>query len=108
MEGVKIRVYDKFHREVGTYSTNSLGQIVLSGVDGGETLYLQEVETLPGYQLDETVHEVTLAWGQTSTVELLNEPLATLRLIKIDAETKEPIYADGSGSRCSRAWLRGR
>ena len=92
MEGVKIRVYDKFHREVGTYSTNSLGQIVLSGVDGGETLYLQEVETLPGYQLDETVHEVTLAWGQISTVELLNEPLATLRLIKIDAETKEPIY----------------
>ena len=92
MEGVKIRVYDKFHREVGTYSTNSLGQIVLSGVDGGETLYLQEVETLPGYQLDETVHEVTLAWGQTSTVELLNEPLATLRLIKIDSETKEPIY----------------
>ena len=65
---------------------------MLSGVDGGETLYLQEVETLPGYQLDETVHEVTLAWGQTSTVELLNEPLATLRLIKIDAETKEPIY----------------
>lgn len=65
---------------------------MLSGVDGGETLYLQEVETLPGYQLDETVHEVTLAWGQTSTVELLNEPLATLRLIKIDVETKEPIY----------------
>lgn len=92
MEGVKIRVYDKFHREVGTYSTNNLGQILLSGVDGGETLYLQEMETLPGYQLDETVHEVTLAWGQTSTVELLNEPLSTLRLIKIDAETKEPIY----------------
>ena len=66
-------IRDRFHREVGTYSTNSLGQIVLSGVDGGETLYLQEVETLPGYQLDETVHEVTLAWGQTSTVELLNE-----------------------------------
>ncbi len=92
MEGVKIRVYDKFHREVGTFTTNKLGQILLSGVDGGETLYLQEVETLPGYQLDETVHEVTLAWGQISTVELLNEPLATLRLIKIDAETKEPIY----------------
>lgn len=92
MEGVKIRVYDKFHREVGTYTTNQLGQILLSGVDGGETLYLQEVEPLPGYQLDETVHEVTLAWGQTSTVELLNEPLSTLRLIKIDSETKEPIY----------------
>lgn len=92
MEGVKIRVYDKFHREVGTYSTNRLGQILLSGVDGGETLYLQEVETLPGYQPDETVHEVTLQWGKTSTVELFNKPLSTLRLIKIDSETKEPIY----------------
>lgn len=92
MEGVQIRVYDKFHREVGTFTTNELGQILLTGVDGGETLYLKEIQTLPGYQLDETVHEVTLAWGQQSTVELLNKPLATFRLTKIDAETKEPIY----------------
>lgn len=92
MEGVKIRVYDKFHREIGTFTTNKLGQIMLSGVDGGETLYLQEVETLPGYELDNTVHEVYLAWGKTSTVELLNKPLATLRLKKIDSETKKPIY----------------
>lgn len=92
MEGVKIRVYDKFHREAGTFTTNRLGEILLSGIDGGETLYLQEVETLPGYQLDETAHEVTLQWGKTSTVELLNKPLSTLRLLKIDSETKEPIY----------------
>ena len=67
MEGVKIRVYDKFHREVGTYSTNSLGQIVLSGVDGGETLYLQEVETLPGYQLDE--QSMRLPWPGVRPVQ---------------------------------------
>jgi len=92
MEGVQIRVYDKFHREAGTFTTNSLGEILLSGIDGGETLYLQEVETLPGYQLDETVHEVTLQWGKISTVELLNKPLSTLRLTKIDSETRKPIY----------------
>ena len=57
---------------MGTFTTNELGQILLTGVDGGETLYLKEIQTLPGYQLDETVHEVTLAWGQQSTVELLN------------------------------------
>lgn len=35
-----------------------------------------------------------LPWpgARPSTVELLNEPLSTLRLIKIDSETKEPIY----------------
>ena len=49
------------------------------------------METLPGYQLDETVHEAALEWGKTSTVELLNKPLSTLRLTKIDSETGEPI-----------------
>ncbi len=92
LEGVKVKVFDKLHREVGTYTTNRLGQILLSGVDGGETLYVQEVEALPGYELDETVHEVTLAWGQTSTVEMLNKQKATLRLKKVDTETKAPIY----------------
>lgn len=92
MEGVKIRVYDKFHREAGTFTTNKLGEILLSGIGGGETLYLQEIETLKGYQLDESVHEVTLEWGKTSTVELLNKPLSTLRLLKIDSETEKPIY----------------
>ena len=92
MEGVKIRLYDKYHREIGTYSTNKLGQILLSGVDGGETLYIQEIESLPGYELDDIVHEVTLAWGKTSTVELLNKQKATLRLVKLDTETKKPIY----------------
>ena len=92
LEGVKVKVFNRLHREVGTYTTNRLGQILLSGVDGGETLYVQEVEALPGYELDETVHEVTLAWGQTSTVEMLNKQKATLRLKKVDAETKAPIY----------------
>ena len=92
LEGVKVKVFDKLHREIGTYTTNKLGQVLLSGVDGGETLFIQEVEALPGYELDETVHEVTLAWGQTSTVELLNRQKATLRIKKVDAETKAPIY----------------
>ena len=85
-------MFNRLHREVGTYTTNRLGQILLSGVDGGETLYVQEVEALPGYELDETVHEVTLAWGQTSIVEILNREKATLRLKKVDVETKAPIY----------------
>ena len=38
MEGVQIRVYDKFHREVGTVTTNKLGQILLTCVDGRETI----------------------------------------------------------------------
>ena len=92
LEGVKVRVLDKLHRAIGTYITNKLGQVLLSGMDGGETLYVQEVEALPGYELDETVHEVTLAWGQTSTVEMMNRQKATLRIKKVDAETKAPIY----------------
>ena len=92
LEGVKVKVFDNQHREIGVYTTNKLGQILLSGMDGGETLYVQEVEALPGYELDETVYEVTLAWGQTSTIEILNKEKATLRIKKVDAESKEPIY----------------
>ncbi len=42
--------------------------------------------------MDETVHEVTLVWGQTSIVEIFNREKATLRLKKVDVETKAPIY----------------
>lgn len=92
LEGVQIRLYDKYHREIGTYTTNKLGQIILSGVDGGETLYAQEVQALEGYELDKTVHEVTLSWGKTSTLELLNSKRPVLRLLKLDTETQKPVY----------------
>ena len=91
LEGVKFKLFDKLNRELGTLTTNQLGQIHLTGMEAG-TYYLRETEALPGYVLDSTVREISLYWGKTTTVELKNTPMGTLRVKKIDAITKKPIY----------------
>ncbi len=91
LEGVKFKLFDKLNRELGTFTTNQLGQIHLTGMEAG-TYYLRETKALPGYVLDSTVREVSLYWGKTTTVELKNTPMGTLRVKKIDAITKKPIY----------------
>ena len=59
IEGVRFKVSDRLGRELGTFSTNKLGQIHLTGMEQG-TYYVQEVEAKPGYVLDSTVQEVSL------------------------------------------------
>ena len=91
LEGVKFKVSDRLGRELGTFSTNKLGQIHLTGMEQG-TYYVQEVEAKPGYVLDSTVQEVSLLWGKTTKLEIPNTPLGTLRIKKIDSETKQPLF----------------
>ena len=88
---VRFRLLDRYQREIGIYTTHpETGQIVLTGMDEGE-FYLQEVEAAPGYQLDSTVRKITLQWGKTTTVEIKNTPLASLRLKKVSSEDQKPI-----------------
>ena len=88
---VRFRLMDRYQREIGIYTTHAeTGQIVLTGMDEGE-FYLQEVEAREGYRLDSTVHKISLQWGKTTTVEVKNTPLASLRLKKISSEDKKPI-----------------
>lgn len=91
IEGVRFKVSDRLGRELGTFSTNKLGQIHLTGMEQG-TYYVQEVEAKPGYVLDSTVQEVSLLWGKTTKLEIPNRPLGTLRIKKIDSETKQPLF----------------
>ena len=51
-----------------------------------------EVTAPSGYVMDSTVREISLYWGKTTTVELKHTPMGTLRVKKIDAITKKPIY----------------
>ena len=89
--GVRFRLMDKYQREIGIYTTHeSTGQIILTGMDEGE-FYLQEVESAPGYQLDSTVRKISLQWGKTTTVEVKNTPLASLRIKKVSSEDGKPI-----------------
>ena len=91
MAGVSLRLFDQFGRELGTFKTNTLGKVVLSGMDAGK-YSVQEVETLPGYELDQTVYPIQLDWGKTTSLELKNQPKSTLRIRKVDAVTGKGVY----------------
>jgi uncharacterized surface anchored protein len=81
---------DKSQREIGIFTTNTQGKIILTGMNEG-TYYLQETEAKPGYVLDSTVREVVLELGETTSMEIKNTLMATLRIKKVDALTGKPI-----------------
>lgn len=91
LAGVKFKLFDKYGRELGTFTTNKAGKITLTGIDAGK-YSVQEVEAPDGYVLDNKIHEITLEWGKTTLLEVENKPLASLRIIKLDSVTGKPIY----------------
>lgn len=90
LEGVRFRLMDRYQREIGIFTTSSLGKIILTGMDEG-TYFLQECEAKFGYQLDSSVREIRLAYGKTTTIEIRNTPLSTLRVKKVDKLTGQPL-----------------
>lgn len=91
LEGAVFKLYDHDRLEIGTYTTNNLGEIFVQSLPSG-TYYLQEQKAPAGYVLDNTVREIELVGGKTTTVEWKNTALGTLRIIKVDADTGKPLY----------------
>lgn len=91
LEGVKFALSDYMGRELGTFTTGTDGLIHLSGMDAG-IYFVQELETVSGYVLDSTAREIELLWGKTTRVEIPNTPMGTLRVKKVDAENRQPLY----------------
>lgn len=99
MEGVKFRLLDSQKREIGVFTTNKNGRITLTGLDGGTTVYWQEVETLDGYELDETLHKVSLQWGKTSKITIENEKIyGRLEILKVAADGSALAKVDAGDS----------
>lgn len=99
MEGVKFKLLDSQKREIGVFMTNKNGRITLTGLDGGTTVYWQEVETLEGYELDESLHKVSLQWGKTSKITLENERIyGKLEILKVAADGSALAKVDAGDS----------
>ncbi len=99
MEGVQFRLLDSQEREIGIFTTNENGRITLTGLDGGTTVYWQEVETLEGYELDESLHKVSLQWGKTSKITLENERIyGKLEILKVAADGSALAKVDAGDS----------
>ena len=99
MEGVRFRLLDSQKREIGVFTTNRNGRITLTGLDGGTTVYWQEVETLEGYELDESLHKVSLQWGKTSKITIENEKIyGRLEILKVAADGSALAKVDAGDS----------
>ncbi len=75
-------------KEIGSYTTNEKGRIVLTGIDA-QTVLVQEITAPEGYALDGREWEVELQWGMTTTVTLKNLPLK----IEVEVEKRGPVEA---------------
>jgi len=91
LEGAVFRLFDADRLEIATVTTNALGEIWWPNMEAG-TYYLQEQRAPAGYLHDNTVRRIELSPGQTTTVEWPNVPLGSLRIIKIDGDTRQPLY----------------
>lgn len=75
----------------GNFITDSNGRINLNHLAPG-VYHVTETRALPGYQLDTTVHVVTVIAGQQTVLEVENSPLAGLRLLKVCSVTGEGLF----------------
>lgn len=84
LEGVKFGIYDKDKNLLKEGLTNGNGHVIFDDLEIG-TYYIKELEALPGYQIDDTYHLVTLSdsvryYQQTVT----NKKYGSITLHKTD------------------------
>lgn len=75
----------------GLYRTDKEGKISISGISG--TVVVTEVETIPGYTIDENTRTQTVVVNpnDTQTLYFYNTPVGGLQIIKSDKDSGERI-----------------
>lgn len=70
----------------GLYYTDENGQIILKGVTG--TLVVTEVETIPGYTIEENTRTQTVVINpnDTQTLHFYNDPVGGVEIIKVNED----------------------
>jgi len=75
----------------GLFVTDHRGHINLNHLQPG-VYHVRETRALDGYELDTTVHVITILPGQQTVLEVTNRPLSGLRLLKVCAWTQAPLF----------------
>ena len=75
----------------GLYRTDKAGKISISGISG--TVMVTEVETIPGYSIDENTRTQTVVVNpnDTQTLYFYNTPVGGLQIIKSDKDSGKRI-----------------
>jgi len=75
----------------GRFVTDSRGRIYLNHLPAG-VFHVTETRALDGFELDTTVHVVTITPGGQYVLRVENTPLSGLRILKLCSVTRNPIY----------------
>ena len=75
----------------GYFTTDAAGTILVGDIEPGTTLVVKEVETRPGYILDDAPQTVKIISNEIVTLEFRNQPKGGLIVRKIDSATGKPI-----------------
>ena len=75
----------------GYFTTDATGTILVGDIEPGTTLVVKEVETRPGYILDDAPQTVKIISNEIVTLEFRNQPKGGLIVRKIDSATGKPI-----------------
>ena len=89
--GVKFHIIKANGEYIGDFTTDNWGQIKLSKTLTPDTYIIEEISTLDGYKLDETIQKVELNWGDNKIVQVKNNPYGSLKIVKIDKDTRKVL-----------------
>ena len=87
----------------GVYYTDAEGEIVVTGLEPGTTIKVQEIRTVDGFVLDGTPQDIQIQAGQVQNLTFWNPRQGGVVIRKLDSVTKKPLegvtfsvrYSDG-------------
>ena len=76
----------------GIYTTDSSGQIHITGIEAGTTLVVTETKAPKGYVLETMSKTVTINKSDTQTLTFYNNPDSGILITKLDKSTGKSLY----------------
>ncbi len=90
IKGVEFLVTKLNGEQIGTYTTDKSGLIVIEGLEAG-TYLVKETKEAKGYQIDNEAKKVEIKDGKRTTLKVENDPLSSILIHKIDSVTSKGI-----------------
>lgn len=76
----------------GIYTTDTSGQIHITGIEAGTTLVVTETKAPEGYVMETVSQTVTINKSDVQTLTFYNKPDSGLLITKLDKRTGDPLY----------------
>lgn len=91
MANVQFNITKENGEFVGNFKTDEFGQIKLNKTLVPATYLVKEISTLDNYKIDTTTQKVELNWGDNKNIQIKNYPYGSLKVIKMDSNTKDRL-----------------